>query len=374
MFQGDNFISFHDLSPDAVFLWISPSLVDCLGFEPEEVIGMEGYKLLHDDDVQPTKDTHLEHMFNDLVASQVVVRYKTKDGGVMPAVCVFSVCYDYIVNCSTMIKSTDPNSEKAINAPSLHCNSPKEFDRIKQHHAAFMANTWDPRVLQPEVRVCLILNRFTRNLIIMYASSSAQLLFNIDSEDMVGRPLLLYIRSDDLATFVEQVDMVKATNVITHMRFWFQSPSYAQEIPCESMLFGSSDGMVIIIRRCRPFVRKRLIGLFPDGTLTSSQQPHMSKYMSSTSSASDSASDSLSSSPPVSEHPHFRSMEYKRPIPAVRTIPIGSISEIMELDPFQDRIRPLHTIIPDQPMPDHNTVVRRIVELDDEDTMQESGA
>ncbi|KAF9419935.1 hypothetical protein BGZ76_004178 [Entomortierella beljakovae] len=43
------------------------------------------------------------------------------------------------------------------------------------------------------------------------------------------------------------------------MRFWFQSPVCRQEIPCEAMLFGAADGMIAILRKCKPFVRRQLI-------------------------------------------------------------------------------------------------------------------
>lgn len=93
----------------------------------------------------------------------------------------------------------------------------------------------------------------------MYASPSIEPLLNVDPEKILGKPFLLYIRADDLSTFVEQVDTAKSSNVITHMRFWFQSPNLAEEIPCEAMIFGSSDGIVAVLRRCKPFMRKRLI-------------------------------------------------------------------------------------------------------------------
>ncbi|CAO3563612.1 unnamed protein product [Mortierella alpina] len=105
----------------------------------------------------------------------------------------------------------------------------------------------------------MILNRFSRNLGIMYASPSCELIFKLEPDEIVGRPFLLFIRSDDLATFVEQVDLAKSTNAVTHMRFWFQSPRCAREIPCEAMLFGAADGMIAIMRRCKPFVRRHLL-------------------------------------------------------------------------------------------------------------------
>ncbi|KAF9433309.1 hypothetical protein BGZ76_009628 [Entomortierella beljakovae] len=135
----------------------------------------------------------------------------------------------------------------------------EEFERLKRHYQGFIANGWNHTGMEPELRVCFVMNRFTRNLIIMYASPATELLFNIESAQLIGKPVLLFVRADDLASFVEQVDVVKASSAIMHMRFWFQSPNLSDEIPCEAMLIGSSDGLAAVVRRCKPFVRKRLI-------------------------------------------------------------------------------------------------------------------
>ena len=107
--------------------------------------------------------------------------------------------------------------------------------------------------MEPEARVCLIMNRFTRSLTVMYASSACEKVFHLDPDDLTGKPILLYIRADDLAPFVEQVNFIKSSSAISQMRFWFQSPNWSREIPCEAIVFGSADGIVAVIRRCRPF-------------------------------------------------------------------------------------------------------------------------
>ncbi|KAF9352630.1 hypothetical protein BGX26_009587 [Mortierella sp. AD094] len=77
----------------------------------------------------------------------------------------------------------------------------QEFERLKRHQEAYAASYWNQ--LEPEARVCLILNRFTRNLIVMYASSACEKVFHVDPDDIAGKPLLLFIRADDFAQFVE---------------------------------------------------------------------------------------------------------------------------------------------------------------------------
>ncbi|KAF9086199.1 hypothetical protein BGX27_003249, partial [Mortierella sp. AM989] len=134
----------------------------------------------------------------------------------------------------------------------------EEFERLRRHQEAFAANSLEQ--LEPEPRVCLILNRFTMNLVVMHASSACQMVFNVDPDDITGKPFLVYLRSDDLAPFVKQMYVVKGTTAIVDMRFWFQSPNQSQEIPCEAIFIGTGDGILVIVRRCKPFFRKYLLG------------------------------------------------------------------------------------------------------------------
>ncbi|KAF9898423.1 hypothetical protein BX616_004055, partial [Lobosporangium transversale] len=172
-----------------------------------------------------------------------------------------------------------------------------EFERIKRHHEAFAANTWDSQGLQTELRACMILNRYSRNLMVMYASPTCEQIFHIDSEQIVGKPVLLFVRADDLASFVEQLDMIKASSSILHMKFWFQSPNWAREIPCEAMIFGASDGIVAIMRRCRPFVRKHFLTNRAHYDVYNSRNSSWSSTVSTAQSYTSTPSSSVSSSP-----------------------------------------------------------------------------
>jgi PAS domain S-box-containing protein len=107
-FRADNFISFHDLTPEARFLWASPTVYDLLGFEPDDLIGLPAYDIVLPVDIADSKTAHKENVMNDLVATQVVVRYKRKDGQTILFASLFSLCYDFIVHCATML---DPGAE-----------------------------------------------------------------------------------------------------------------------------------------------------------------------------------------------------------------------------------------------------------------------
>ncbi|KAF9938394.1 hypothetical protein BGZ67_000236 [Mortierella alpina] len=264
MIPAASFIYFADLTPDAIVLWASDSIEDCLGYAPEEVVGITAYNFLFKEDVPVTRTSHQEHLLNDFVASQAILGYLRKDGGRTLVEVVYSTCHDFITCCVIVLEAEDTTyMAKLQHNASLTFNRTsrsKQFERLRRHRTAFKAGTWDTSDLLLEPRVCVILNRFTRSLDVMYASPSCELLLHIDSQEIEGKPFLLFIRADDLASFVENMDVAKSTNIISHIRFWFQSPHWPQEIPCEALLVGTSDGLVLIMQLCRPFVRRRLIG------------------------------------------------------------------------------------------------------------------
>ncbi|KAG0202170.1 hypothetical protein BGX28_005251 [Mortierella sp. GBA30] len=358
MVDANSFIAFNDLTPEARYIWLSPSVEDCIGFTPEDLIGISSYDMLVKDDVAVTKVTHQEHMLNDLVATQIVVRFRHKYGGSVALNAVFSICYEFIVVCCTVLDA-DESTYKQIRSHSAAMTSiveprKQEFERIRRHHQAFKANTWDPNGLEPEPRVCMILNRFSRNLGVLYASPSCQYILHIDAEEMVGKPFLLFIRADDLASFAEQVDLAKTTNVITHMRFWFQSPNWHGEIPCEAMLFGTPDGMVLVMRRCRPFIRRRLIGSMELYESLHPSEPcsfefETGGFMYPSPAASLSSPTSYLKAEKCFRSSNGASSRKTRSEP--RTLPMGSINRIIELGGDGDDVdlKPLKSLQPEDP-------------------------
>ncbi|KAG0237536.1 hypothetical protein BGX31_003563 [Mortierella sp. GBA43] len=242
---------------------MSPSTYEILGYEPEEMIGRPGYEFISPDDQADMKEFHVEYMANDLIASQMVLRLVAKDGRKIPCAFLGCICYDFSVGIFKVLEPNfEPHTERWSHSTTMNrrVRSKKEdFERMKRYHQAFTENTWDQQAIETEERVCLIINRFTRSLTIMYASSACEKVLHVDPDDITGKPILLYIRSDDLAPFVEQVDLVKETTTVSQMRFWFQSPNTRYAIPCEAVVAGTPDGIAAVTRKCKPFVRKHFI-------------------------------------------------------------------------------------------------------------------
>ncbi|KAG0004022.1 hypothetical protein BGZ80_001712 [Entomortierella chlamydospora] len=272
-----------DLSDKCRFLWASPGIEDVFGYDSDEVIGMSAIEMVMSTDVHNVYDAVKENIMNDLVSSQLFAKYRHKDGHPVYIHVVFSMCYDMIVSHVILV----PPPEEGYRQPSrAHSRAmtrlvgvkketslfqnftvqairllPREFARMKRHHNAFKANnTWDATSLEPEARVCLLLNRYTRSLIVMYASAVCDKVLHIDPDKIIGKSILLFIRSDDLGLFVEQLDIVKRESSIINMRLCFQSPNLLNEVPCEAVFVGARDAVIAVIRRYKPFVRKYYLG------------------------------------------------------------------------------------------------------------------
>ncbi|KAF9938266.1 hypothetical protein BGZ67_000352 [Mortierella alpina] len=321
------------MTPRGLYLWASPSVEDCLGYTPEELVGTSPYDLLVLADIPSTQTAHAESLLNDMVASQALVRYRHKDGTILPVLGIFSVCYEFMVLCAILLDSdfTTFKTRKVHSAAMTRIVQSKqeEFARIKRHHTAFKAmprNQWNPQGLEPEFRVCMILNRYSRTLGVLYASPSCEHVLHIDAEAIAGKPFLLFIRADDLGAFVEQVQTAKSSSAIHHMRFWFQSPNWVQEIPCEAMLFSAADGLVVIMRQCRPFVRRRLIGSADVYERISSRVP-MSQPSSMESDNAQYICSTLSTPGSASKDYHYQGRG---------KVFSASISRIIELDEDED--------------------------------------
>ncbi|KAF8957225.1 hypothetical protein BGZ46_002236 [Entomortierella lignicola] len=246
-------------------------------------------------------DAVKENIMNDLVATQATAKFGRKDG-----------VQTLRAHSSVMTRMVGTKKE--------------EFARIKRHHEAFRS-AWDTKLMEPEDRVCLLLNRFTRNLVVMYASSACERVLHIDPDVITGKPILLFIRSDDLESFVTQMDTVKKTSSIVSMRFWFQSPNVPQELPCEAVFIGAVDAILVLIRRYKSYTRKKFI--VSQEQYESNQRQDYRRTPSFNSS-----SVSSQSSLPCDQRNNSQSPRYKLSRSALNRVKIYELSDVEKVKPL----------------------------------------
>lgn len=77
---------------------------------------------------------------------------------------------------------------------------------------------------QHEPRAALFLNRFTRTLTIMYATSGLEEVIGIPAETMRGRSFYYCISENCLQDAVKCLENAKGNDSIAYLRFWFRDP------------------------------------------------------------------------------------------------------------------------------------------------------
>lgn len=116
--------------------------------------------------------------------------------------------------------------ERAEDAPvirRLFSSSPKD---PRYHMLAHISDKFrQPRKSRRhEPRAALFLNRFTRTLTIMYATSGLEEVLGIPAEQMRGRSFYYCISENCLVDSVKCLENAKANDSIAYLRFWFRDP------------------------------------------------------------------------------------------------------------------------------------------------------
>lgn len=98
-----------------------------------------------------------------------------------------------------------------------------------------------------EPRAALFLNRFTRTLTIMYATSGIEQIIGIPSEEMIGRSFYFCIGEECMRDAVDVLERAKGNDSIAYLRFFFRDPRQddppARE-PSESLYSESEDDVM----------------------------------------------------------------------------------------------------------------------------------
>jgi hypothetical protein len=122
--------------------------------------------------------------------------------------------------------SIDIQLERAAEAPivrRLFSSSPKDprYHMLSHLSAKFRKDNDDQN---HEPRAALFLNRFTRTLTVMYATSGIEEVIGISGEDMKGRSFYYCIAQNCLEDAVKCVETAKGNDSIAYLRFRFRDP------------------------------------------------------------------------------------------------------------------------------------------------------
>jgi len=123
---------------------------------------------------------------------------------------------------TTLSETTERQAEAPI-VRRLFASSPNDprYHMLSHLSAKFKQPTEEQT---HEPRAALFLNRFTRTLTIMYATSGIEQVIGISSEDVKGRSFYYCIAENCLEDAVKCLETAKSNDSIAYLRFWFRDP------------------------------------------------------------------------------------------------------------------------------------------------------
>lgn len=221
------FISIHDLSPDARLLYASDSIVDILGYSPQEVTNRSCFDYFHPEEIPFARSVHGRGISLDKAAVLNYCRIRSKWGDWVCCECAFTVVYDVLVACTSIYRRGMRSQKRAVEAPiirRLFSSSPRDprYHMLSHLSPKFLAR---PSTRGHEPRAALFLNRFTRSLAIMYATASIATVLGVSADEAKGKSFYECIHENCLPDAIRCLEGAKANDSIAYMRFWFRNPS-----------------------------------------------------------------------------------------------------------------------------------------------------
>ncbi|WPG98804.1 Hypothetical protein R9X50_00160000 [Acrodontium crateriforme] len=220
------FISIHDVSPDARILYTSDSVVDILGYIPDELVNRSAWDFFPQDEVANAQMFHQQRIASDKAAVLVYCRIKSKSGEWIGCECVFSTVYDAMVVCTSVFHGSESSRRRLKEAPivrRIFSSSPRD---PRYHMLSHLSTRFNPPTPNQshEPRAALFLNRFTRTLSIMYATSAIEQIIGISADVIRGKSFYCCIAENCLQDAVSCLENAKGNDSIAYLRFWFRDP------------------------------------------------------------------------------------------------------------------------------------------------------
>ncbi|GAB7362957.1 hypothetical protein MBLNU230_g3253t1 [Neophaeotheca triangularis] len=220
------FISIHDLTPEARILYSSDSVIDILGYTPDEIVNRSCWDFFPPEELPYAQQFHQKRVSMDKAAVLAYCRVKDKQGKWVGCECCFTIVYDVMIVCTSIYMKGTNSERRALEAPivrRIFSSSPRDprYHMLSHISQKFVDSSKEQ---EHEPRAALFLNRFTRTLTTMYATRGLEDVIGIPAEAMRGRSFYYCIAQNCLQDAVKCLENAKGNDSIAYLRFWFRDP------------------------------------------------------------------------------------------------------------------------------------------------------
>ncbi|KAK4238084.1 hypothetical protein C8A03DRAFT_44137 [Achaetomium macrosporum] len=222
--RDQTFMTIHNLTPDANILFASDSILDILGYQPDEVRGKSAFDYFHPDEVPFARSIHSRGVLLDKAAVLHYARILSKAGQWVSCECCFTVVHNVLVASTSIYFKGEKSERRARDAPHIRrifSSSPRD---PRYHMLEHLSPKFKMPPMEREPRAALILNRFTRNLTIMYATDAVAQILGLRPDELLERPFYECIQPNCLDEAERCLESAKANESIAYLRFWYKDP------------------------------------------------------------------------------------------------------------------------------------------------------
>jgi PAS domain S-box-containing protein len=257
----NNWITIFDNTASATIVYVSESVADHLGWDPKDLIGTNAYDYFHPIDRDSLRKVHIANVMNEKMSSMVSYRFLKPDGSFAHVETVIHYCFDELVTTNFLY------DESAIDHK-MRANSVDEVFVCQPDGSLQLVGAWNDKqdhmerslqvdhqwisnkiVHNQERRFCLILNRFTKALNIVYASRLITDLVGITPNNALGRSFYEFVSERDLVILESQMDIAKEDDMVVRLRFdWLIDREKGVSEPIEAITSSTDDGLVVVLR------------------------------------------------------------------------------------------------------------------------------
>ncbi|ORY58249.1 uncharacterized protein BCR38DRAFT_78908 [Pseudomassariella vexata] len=227
------FMTIHNLSPDANILFASESIGDILGYYPHEIQGKSCFDYFHPDEVPFARTVHSRGVLLDKAAVLHYLRVRARDGQWVSCECCFTVVHDVLVACTSIYRRGEKSERRAIEAPQIRrifSSSPRD---PRYHMLEHLSPKFKMPPMEREPRAALILNRFSRNLPVMFATNAVASILGVRPDQIQGKSFYECIAENCYADAVGCLESAKSNDSIAYLRFWYRDPRRQEDFDAE---------------------------------------------------------------------------------------------------------------------------------------------
>lgn len=226
-------MTIHNLSPDANILFVSDSIVDILGYQPQDVQGKSCFDYFHPEEVPFARSVHSRGVLLDKAAVLHYARIMSSDGQWISCECCFTIVHDVLVACTSIYRRGERSERRAIEAPQIRrifSSSPRD---PRYHMLEHLSPKFKMQPMEREPRAALILNRFTRTLTVMFATNAVSSILGVRPDQIQEKSFYECIAENCLDDAIKCLESAKANDSIAYLRFWYRDPRRPEDFEDE---------------------------------------------------------------------------------------------------------------------------------------------